>query len=414
MDRIILHSDLNNFFASVETLYNPKLRGTPMAVLGDPEARHGIVLAKNNEAKAYGIATGDAMWQAREKCPSVVFVPPHYDRYVTYSKAVRQIYSQYTDLVEPYGLDECWLDVTSSTNLFGSGIEIADKIRDNVRKSTGLSVSVGVSYNKIFAKLGSDMKKPDATTLIDKNHFKQRIWGLPASDLLYVGRSTSSKLKKHGIVTIGDIAKTNPEILRSLLGKHGTTLWNFANGYDNSPVLNFDSRSVIKSVSNSTTPPRDLVTEEDVKITLTLLAESVSSRLRDYGYICKTVTVSIRDCELCRYERQAQLEIPNRTAQSLMKTAFALYKNNKPDKPIRSIGIRASGLIPFGYVQESMFEEVNKIQKREDLEQAVDKIRAKYGYFSVRNGTVLSDRDLSALDAKEEHVILPFGFQAQN
>ena len=280
-ERIILHSDLNNFYASVECLYHPEYRGKPLAVLGDPEARHGIVLAKNYEAKAFDVKTGDPMWMAQKKCPDIVFVPPHYDLYMKHSKLIREIYSEYTDKVEPYGLDECWLDVSGSTMLFGSGEDIANEIRKRVKFELGVSVSVGVSFNKIFAKLGSDMKKPDATTVIESNRFKEIVWPLPVKELLYVGRATHAKLKRKGIFTIGDLANSNPENLRFWLGKMGVVLWQFANGLDTSPVSNIGAKSLIKTVGNSTTAPRDLVTDEDIKITLMVLSESVSARLRE-------------------------------------------------------------------------------------------------------------------------------------
>ena len=297
-ERVILHSDLNNFYASVECLYHPEYRGKPLAVLGDPEARHGIVLAKNYEAKAYGVQTGDPMWMAQKKCSDIVFIPPHYDLYMKHSKLIREIYSEYTDKVEPYGLDECWLDVSGSTMLFSSGEDIANEIRKRVKFELGVSVSVGVSFNKIFAKLGSDMKKPDATTVIESNRFKGIVWPLPVKELLYVGRATHAKLKRKGIFTIGDLANTNPENLRFWLGKMGIVLWQFANGLDTSPVSNIGAKSLIKTVGNSTTAPRDLVTDKDIKITLMVLSESVSSRLREYGFICRTVQIGIRDNEL--------------------------------------------------------------------------------------------------------------------
>lgn len=326
-ERVILHSDLNNFYASVECLYNPSLRGKPLAVLGDPEARHGIVLAKNYEAKHFDVKTGDPMWMAKQKCPNIVFVPPNYDLYMKHSKIAREIYSEYTDQVESFGLDECWLDVTGTTHLFGEGKEIADKIRERMKFELGVSVSVGVSYNKIFAKLGSDMKKPDATTIIEKNHFKEVVWKLPVQDLLYVGRATHKKLKRKGINTIGDLANTNPENLRFWLGKMGVVLWQFANGLDTSPVSNIGAKSMIKTVGNSTTAPRDLITDEDIKITLMLLAESVSARLREYNFICHTVQIGIRDNELNWFERQAKLDIPNRTQNLSLNLHFLFLKS---------------------------------------------------------------------------------------
>lgn len=408
--RIILHSDLNNFYASVECLYHPEYRGKPLAVLGDPEARHGIVLAKNYEAKSRDVRTGDPKWMAEQKCPGIVFVPPHYELYMKHSRLVRQIYSEYTDQVEPYGLDECWLDVTGSTRLFGSGEEIADKIRKRVKSELGVSVSVGVSFNKIFAKLGSDLKKPDATTVIECDRFKEVVWPLPVKELLYVGRATHNKLKRRGIFTIGDLANANPESLKFWLGKMGIVLWQFANGLDTSPVSNIGAKSLIKTVGNSTTAPRDLISGEDIRITLTVLCESVSARLREYGFICRTVQLGIRDNELEWIERQGKLEIPNRTAKSIFELSFALYKKHANGKPVRSLSVRACDLEPVDFMQLSLLPEARRLEKQEELESVVDGLRSRFGHFSVQRGIMLTDRKLSDLDPKGEHIIHPMSF----
>ena len=409
-ERVILHSDLNNFYASVECLCHPEYRGKPLAVLGDPEARHGIVLAKNYEAKAYGVQTGDPMWMAQKKCPDIVFVPPHYDLYMKHSKLIREIYSEYTDKVEPYGLDECWLDVSGSTMLFGSGEDIANEIRKRVKFELGVSVSVGVSFNKIFAKLGSDMKKPDATTVIESNRFKEIVWPLPVKELLYVGRATHAKLKRKGIFTIGDLANSNPENLRFWLGKMGVVLWQFANGLDTSPVSNIGAKSLIKTVGNSTTAPRDLITDEDIKITLMVLCESVSARLREYGFICRTVQIGIRDNELEWFERQGKLEIPNRTAKSIFELAFSLFTKYTNGKPIRSLSVRACDLKPMDFVQLSLLPDAAKLQKQEELETEIDNLRNRFGHFSVQKGMMLCDTELSNLDPKNDHIIHSMSF----
>lgn len=409
-ERIILHSDLNNFYASVECLYHPEYRGKPLAVLGDPEARHGIVLAKNYEAKKFEVQTGDPMWMAKKKCPDIVFVPPHYDLYMKHSKLVREIYSEYTDQVEPYGLDECWLDVTGSTSLFGSGEEIANEIRKRVKFELGVSVSVGVSFNKIFAKLGSDMKKPDATTVIENDRFKEIVWPLPVKELLYVGRATHNKFRRKGILTIGDLANTDPENLRFWLGKMGVVLWRFANGLDTSPVSNIGAKFMIKTVGNSTTAPRDLITDDDIKITLMVLCESVSARLREYGFICRTVQIGIRDNELNWIERQGKLDIPNRTAKSIFELAFSLFKKHTNGKPIRSLSVRACDLEPVDFIQLSLLPDVAQLQKQEELESAMDDLRNRFGHFSLQKGLLLTDKELSNLDPKNEHIIHPMSF----
>lgn len=414
MERIILHSDMNNFYASVECLYNPDLRGKPVAVAGDPEARHGIVLAKNEEAKRFGVQTGDPLWMAKQKCPDIVFTLPHYDRYMQFSAAAREIYGEYTDQVEPYGLDECWLDVTGSMKLFGDGKTIADELRHRIRQELGVTVSVGVSYNKIFAKLGSDMKKPDATTVITSERFKEIVWPLPVSDLLYVGRATHHKLKRYYIKTIGDLAAADRRFLQCLLGQNGLMLWKFANGLDTSPVSNIGAKSLIKSIGNSTTAPRDLVTDEDIKITLYVLCESVSARMREYGFVCDTVQLGVRDNELQSYERQGKLSYPNRTAKALFEKAFELYKRNHlSGKPVRSLSVRACRLSLNENEQLSLLPDVAAIQKQEELESAVDALRGRFGHFAVRRGLLLTDRQLSNLNPKDDHIIHPESFLMQ-
>lgn len=411
MERVILHSDLNNFYASVECLYNPSLRGKPVAVAGDPEARHGIVLAKNYEAKACGVATGNPLWMAKHKCPDIIFVPPHYDLYMKYSQIAKEIYSEYTDQVEPYGLDECWLDVTGSTHLFGDGRRIANELRKRIKFELGVTASVGVSYNKIFAKLGSDMKKPDATTIISSDHFHDVVWPLPVNDLLYVGRATHNKLKRYGIHTIGDLAQADQKLLQNMLGQNGLMLWMFANGLDTSPVSNIGAKSLIKSIGNSTTAPRDLITDEDIRITLMVLCESVSSRMREYGFVCNTVQIGVRDNELCSYERQGKLSYPNRTAKALLQKSFELYKRNHTSgKPVRSLSVRACNLSLNEYEQLSILPEISTIQKQEAIESAIDNIRNRFGHYTIQTGLQLSDKQLSTINPKEDHIIHPESF----
>lgn len=409
MGQIILHSDMNNFYASVECLDNPQLRGKPVAVAGDPEARHGIVLAKNYEAKQYGIITGEPLWMAKQKCPDIIFTPPHYDRYIQMSHAAHEIYGQYTDKVESFGLDECWLDVTGSTQLFGDGSKIADTLRNRIRNELGITASVGVSYNKIFAKLGSDLNKPDATTVIGKD-FKERIWHLPADMLLFVGKATYSKLLKYGIRTIGDLACADINFLERLLGKNGIMLWSFANGLDQSPVSTAYSRRVIKTIGNSTTTSRDLVDETDIKIILYILAESVAERMRKENFYCRGVQVSVRDQTLRSYERQGRLVLPSCTSQAIFNKAFELYKRNIPDHPVRSLGVRAINLSYMEYRQLSFLEDAAKDQKQEYLERSVDKIRLRYGHYAIQRGIMLLDKELSNLDPVAEHTIYPEAF----
>lgn len=408
--RTILHSDMNNFYASVEVLYDSSLKGKPVVVAGDEEARHGIVLAKSYEAKAFGIRTGEALWEARQKCPDAVFVPAHYDRYLKYSALARDIYTSYTDLVEPFGLDECWCDMTGSLHLFGgSGKYLADAIRTRVKEELGLTVSIGVSFNKVLAKLGSDMKKPDATTVLGPEDFRTQVWTLPVSELLYVGPATTAKLARYGIFTIGELARADVQLLHWLLGKNGIMLHEFANGRDTSAVRPYYAAPPVKTVGNSTTAPRDLVSDDDVKITLLALCESVGSRLRGQGTRCTAVQLGVRDNTLWSYERQARLDLPTGNTRDLFEAAFALFqKHHLSGKPVRSLSVRALGLVPADE-QLSLFPDEQRRQKEQALEAAMDRVRDQYGYYSIQRGVTLLDPKLN-LDAQREHIIHPVGF----
>lgn len=333
MNRTILHSDCNCFYASVELLHHPELRGKPVAVGGDPEARHGIVLTADYTAKRYGVKTGMALWQAKQVCPDITFLPPRMDLYLRFSRMAQEIYADYTDKREPYGIDESWLDVTDSATLKGDGFHIAQEISSRMKKELGITVSVGVSFNKIFAKLGSDYKKPDAITTMYEDEFQRKAWCLPVSDLLYVGNATNKKLYSMGIRTIGDLAKSDETLLVRKLGKMGSILWAFANGYDESPVKLENTSAPVKSVGNSTTTPRDMETDEDVRIVLYILAESVAARLRENGFRCRTVEISVRDKELFHMWLLREL-LNNCIAHSEYTLGGRIYLNEFEDKII--------------------------------------------------------------------------------
>lgn len=333
MNRTILHSDCNCFYVSVELLHHPEPRGKPVAVGGDPEARHGIVLTADYTAKRYGVKTGMALWQAKQVCPDITFLPPRMDLYLRFSRMAQEIYADYTDKREPYGIDESWLDVTDSATLKGDGFHIAQEISSRMKKELGITVSVGVSFNKIFAKLGSDYKKPDAITTMYEDEFQRKAWCLPVSDLLYVGNATNKKLYSMGIRTIGDLAKSDETLLVRKLGKMGSILWAFANGYDESPVKLENTSAPVKSVGNSTTTPRDMETDEDVKIVLYILAESVAARLRENGFRCRTVEISVRDKELFHMWLLREL-LNNCIAHSEYTLGGRIYLNEFEDKII--------------------------------------------------------------------------------
>lgn len=411
MERVILHSDLNNFYASVECLYHPAIRNKPVVVCGDVEKRHGIILAKNRIAKQYGVKTGEAVWEAKRKCPDLVLMLPSFDKYMKYSKMAKEIYGEYSDRVESFGLDECWIDATGGAESIEGGKKLADTIRQRIRQELGVTVSIGVSFNKVFAKLGSDYKKPDATTVIPQDSFRQMVWPLPAADLLYVGPATQRKLKKHGVHTIGGIANSDTRFLKSLLGVNGVMLWQFANGLDCSQVMKINESAAVKSIGNSTTMPFDVTADEDVKITMYVLAESVAARLREHGLWCACVQIGLRNYMLYAFERQGALQFPTNSAQEIAKKAFQLYQaNHQRGIPLRSISIRACQLTDGTNRQISLFEEYRAMEKQERAEAAIDDIRRRYGHFSVQRGIMLTNKRLSALNPKQDHTIHPVSF----
>ena len=410
--RTILHSDANCFYASVEHLHRPELNGKPLAVGGDPESRHGIILTADYVAKKYGVKTGMALWEAKQKCPELNIVPPRMDLYLRFSQMAHEIYADYTDLQEAFGIDESWLDVTESATLKGDGYHIAAEISKRMKSELGITVSIGVSFNKIFAKLGSDYKKPDAITTMYNGEYQEKAWKLPVSDLLYVGRSTNIKLERLGIRTIGDLANTDEKILYSYLGKMGSVLWAFANGFDDSPVKAEDVHAPIKSIGNSTTTHRDLETDEDVKIVLYVLAESVAARLRDNGFRCRVVEISIRDNELFSFTRQKKIVYATNITEEIAKEAFMLFRANYDwRKPIRSIGVRGADLVTDNYWEQlDLFGNVQLREKKMRADTAIDDIRRRFGFYSIQRGLMYQDRILSAVNAKEDHTVHPYGY----
>lgn len=409
MSRIILHSDCNCFYASVECALNPALKGKPVAVSGNPEKRHGIILAKSEEAKKFGVKTGEAIWQAKKKCPQLITLPPNFSKYVEYSKSVKEIYYKYTDMVESFGLDEAWLDVTGSTRLFGNGYETAQKIRSRIKKELDITVSIGVSYNKIFAKLGSDYKKPDAVTLINKSNYKHMVWSLPAEDLLYVGSATKKKLNSLGIFTIGQIANTPVDILKKNLGKWGQMLHSFANGNDTSTVALYGETSPVKSIGNSTTSPRDLKDITDVKIIMGVLADSVARRMREQGLSCMLVSITVRDNSLCSFTRQKKLLSYTDITSEILSTGLALFKESYSwKKPIRSLGLSVSELTcKDSGTQLSLFEDNKKRLRQESLDKTTDALKNRFGNFIINPAIMLKDTTLSGFNPKADHTIHP-------
>ena len=394
MERVIFHCDCNSFYASVELLSHPELRTRPVAVCGDPRSRHGIILAKNEPAKAQGVKTAETIWQARRKCPDLILLPAHHELYRAYSKKVNAIYERFTDLVEPFGIDESWLDVTGTLHLFGGdAAALADRIRDTVRSELGLTVSVGVSFNKVFAKLGSDYKKPDATTCITAENFRRIVWPLPVTDLLFVGRAAARVMGQYGIHTIGQLAAFDREALVRLLGKAGGQLWSYANGLDSSPVAPAGQYTPPKSVGNGLTFPHNLTTREEVRQGLALLCDQVAVRLRRHGLKAATVQVTIRDPDFKDICRQRPLDAPACTARELHRAAVDIVARAwRPNAPIRALTVTAHNLIPEEECaeQQTLFDAQapQRRERVEKLERAMDAIRDKYGRDALTTGTL--------------------------
>ncbi len=393
MDRVILHSDLNSFFASVETVLNPALADFPMAVCGDPDRRHGIILAKNEKAKKFGVATAETIWAAKQKCPELVLVPPHHDLYEKYSREVNEIYREYTDLVEPFGIDESWLDVSGSEKLFGDGKTIAETLRARIKRETGLTVSVGVSFNKTFAKLGSDLKKPDAVSVIDRAHFKEIVWQLPARDLLYVGKSAAKVLFDMKIKTIGDIAMASPDFLEYKLGKLGRMLYAYANGNDDEDVRSVYDERQVKSVGNGMTFSRDLYGTEDILQGLDAVCDLAAARMRAKHVKCTTVQLSIKDENFVTVQRQAPLAVPTQLARELRQASAELLKTSwNPRLGIRALTVTGTGLVPEDTAaQISFFDDVTVDEKSEKRERVMDDIRRKFGHGSIKSAGVIAN-----------------------
>ena len=406
MKRIILHSDLNCFYASVEMMLNPKLRNKAIAVCGSTESRHGIVLAKSELAKRSGVKTGMVNWEARQCCPGIIMVPPQYDEYLKYSKLTRAIYGRYTNQVESYGMDECWCDVSGS-RLFGSGFEIAEEIRRTVKAELGLTVSIGVSYNKIFAKLGSDMKKPDAITAISADDFKEKIWPLPASDLLYVGRATTKKFAGYGIHTIGDIANQSQDFLKRLLGVNGLALWSYANGLDTSRVMPGDYESPVKSIGHGITCNADLDSNEEVWKVMLELSQDIGHRLRLHSLTARGVQITIRDNDLYFKQYQAPLDSQTQSPMEIAGKARQLFEANyRWQNKVRAVTVRAINLIPADTpYQISIFEDAAQRERRERLDNAIEEIRGRFGKRAIYSACLMGNLKMPS-DGRDK-VVMP-------
>ena len=393
MARNILHCDMNNFYASVECMLSPELKQYPVAVCGSVEERYGIVLAKNYKAKAFKVATGDAVWQAKQKCPDLVVVPPHYEEYLKYSKLAKAIYCDYTNQVEPYGMDKCWLDISSTKKLFGNPVDVANEIRERIKFELGFTISVGVSFNKIFAKLGSDYKKPDAVTVFEKETFREKIWSLPASDLLGVGRATTRVLNNYCIRTIGDLANSDYDFIKRILGKNGVSLWLYANGRDNSTVKDIKFVSPVKSIGHGITTVVDLSNEEEVWRVFLELTQGNGHKLRVHQKVAKAVAIYVRDNTLFSKQWQTQMQMVTQLPLVLAQYAFQLFKKRYDWRnPIRSVTIQAINLFPQDMPQQiDLFCDYERAEKQEKLDGCVEKLCQRFGKRCIRNAVLLQE-----------------------
>ncbi len=393
MERAILHSDLNCFYASVEMMLDPSLRGKAVAVCGSTEDRHGIVLAKSEKAKKAGIKTGMVNWEARQLCRDLIVIPPQYDQYLKYSKLTQPIYKRYTDMVEPFGMDECWIDITKSQGAYGSPMSIAEKIRRSVREELGLTVSIGVSYNKIFSKLGSDMKKPDAITSITREEYQDKVWPLDCSEMIYCGPATTKKLAKYGIHTIGEVAQTDPNFLKSLLGVNGLALWTYANGKDTSRVMHKDFVSPVKSIGHGITCISDLEDEEEVWKVMLELSQDVGHRLRLHGLSARAVQVSVRGNDLLGSQFQCRLPFRTQLPSEIAAAGFRVFQDRYHwGTKVRAVCIRAIDLSPQNDPDQlSLFVDTAKLTRRERLEDTIEELRSRFGKKAITYGILLGD-----------------------
>lgn len=392
---------MNSFFCSVELLEHPELAGKPVAVAGCADDRHGIILAKNQLAKSFGVVTPETIISAKRKCPELVLLQPHHKKYEHYCHVINDIYLRYTDMVEPFSIDESWLDVTGSLKLFKkTAKELADEIRETVFKETGLSLSAGVSFNKVFAKMGSDYKKPYATTEITRDNFRELLWPLPAGDLFFVGKSSASKLSQMGIHTIGDIANADIRLLESVFGKHGAQMQADALGLDESEVSRWGEYSESKSVGHGVTFKRNISGEDEIRTAVKAISTRVAERLRKYSYKCQGVKVEIKDPNFITISRQRQLIEPSDLASDIAECAMDLIKENWIiNNPIRLITITGINILEAAAeysTQISIFDSKDKqeqTEKERALEQTLDKIKEKHGRDAISTASLI-DNDL--------------------
>ena len=399
-ERLIFHCDCNNFFASCECLERPELKHVPMAVAGDPENRVGIVVAKNEIAKQYGVKTTDTVWQARKKCPEIVFVPPRHRLYIEVSDRVNAIYRDYSDFVEPASIDESYIDLTGTLDYYNmTARELADSIRARIREEIKITISVGVAGNKIFAKMGSDYKKPDATTVILGEDYKTILWPLPVSDLMFAGKTSVKLLNQNGIHTVGDLALQPRTRVVSLLGKGGEALWMYANGLDDDPVRRWGDVPEVKSVSHGMTFRRDLVTREEIETGVAVQADRIAMSLRRQNLKGSVVSIQIKTPQLVTISRQTSLNHYTWLEHEIRDIAMNLIDEHwRIGDPIRAITVGVSKLVPgneateqldlFGLLGSTGQKGSNDREKQDKMEEAADALRRKMGNLAVTLGVL--------------------------
>ena len=397
-ERLIFHCDCNNFFASCECLEHPELKNVPMAVAGDPEDRVGVVVAKNELAKKFGVKTTDTVWQAKRKCPEIVFVPPRHRFYKEISDRVNAIYCDYSDFVEPASIDESYLDLTGALRYYQmTPRELADSIRSRVKREIGITISIGVAHNKIFAKMGSDYKKPDATTVILGEDYKTILWPLPVSDLIFAGKASVKLLNQKGIHTIGDLALQAKERIISLLGKGGESLWEYANGIDTDPVRRWGDIPEVKSVSHGMTFKRDLISGSEIETGIAVLVDRIAMSLRHQDLKGSVISVQIKTPQLVTISRQTSLNHYTWLEHEIREVAMKLIHDNwHIGDPIRAITVGISKLVPCSEVSEQLdlfdifTDEKRKgsknREKQDKIEAAASAIRQKLGSMALTLG----------------------------
>ena len=404
--KLFVHVDMNNFYASVECQMNPSLADKPVAVAGSPEKRHGVVLAKNEIAKKFGVKTGDTVLEASAKAPGIVFVPPHFDMYDKISKRMFGICNRYSCFVEPFGPDECWLDCTETVHLFGSGKDIADGLRASIKEELGITASAGVSFTKMFAKLGSDMKKPDATTVITRENFKEKVWPLNVSELCGIGSRSADKLKKINVRTIGELAATDERVLKKLLGKPGVDLRRTARGESEGEVREAVTSREVKSVSHGLTALRDLVTRDDAVTLINYLSELVAARLKKRGLKASGAYLGLRYTDLTRNGKQLALPAPVRSSSDIAEAAAKLFDEIWTGAPLRSIDVGTFALSDAASpVQLSMFGGNSRSENLEKLDEVIANLRLRYGKNAVLRA---SQMDEDIYTDKDVGDFLPF------